>query len=135
MRSRLVQPRTSRRGLMRGAVSPPPSVYPLGEVLPQLGEVAGNHRGALPLHITAIPEVAVVVDGDHVTVEGDLDGFVASEPRTNPREEVVSLVFEVVGGNESLSNGVIHHGEVPFLLSPFDSVSITQICILVNTFF
>ena len=55
------------------------SEHPLGEVLPQLGEVAGDHRGALPLHITAIPEVAVVVDGDRVTVEGDLDGLVGGQ--------------------------------------------------------
>jgi len=72
--------------------------------------VAGDHRGALPLHVTAIPEVAVVVDGDHVTVEGDLDGLVGGEPCSPTGEQVAGLGFEAVVGDQGGGDGVLHCG-------------------------
>jgi len=70
--------------------------------------VAGDHRGAFPLRIGPIPEVLVVVDGDHVTVEGDLDGLVAGQPRAAASEEVTGTAFEAVGseGVDDVLHGV-----------------------------
>ena len=79
-----------------------------------MGEVAGDHRGAFPLHITAIPEEAVVVDGDHVTVEGDLDGLVGGQPRALASEQAVGLGFETVVGDQGGGGGVdVLHGDPP----------------------
>lgn len=77
-----------------------------------MGEVAGDHRGALPLHITAIPEEAVVVDGDHVTVEGDLDGLVRGQPRALASEQAVGTAFEAVVGDQGGGDGVLHGGDL-----------------------
>ena len=86
-----------------------------------MGEVAGDHRGALPLHITAIPEEAVVVDGDHVTVEGDLDGLMRGQPRALASEQAVGAAFEAVVGDQGGGDGVLLHcgallvlGAIPF---------------------
>ena len=86
-----------------------------------MGEVAGGHRGAFKLHITAIPEVAVVVNGDHVTVEGDLDGLVGGEPCSPTGEQVAGLGFEAVVGDQGGGDGVLLHccillvlGVIPF---------------------
>ena len=77
-----------------------------------MGEVAGDHRGALPLHITAIPEVAVVVNGDHVTVEGDLDGLMRGQPRALAGEQAVGAAFEAVVGDQGGGDGVLHSGDL-----------------------
>ena len=77
-----------------------------------MGEVAGDHRGALKLHITAIPEVAVVVNGDHVTVEGDLDGLMRGQPRALAGEQAVGAAFEAVVGDQSGGDGVLHGGDL-----------------------
>lgn len=60
--------------------------------------MAGDHRGAFPLRVGPIPVELVVVDGDHVTVEGDLEGLVAGQPRASASEEVAGAAFEAVGG-------------------------------------
>ena len=77
-----------------------------------MGEVAGDHRGALPLHITAIPEEAVVVDGDLVTVERDLDGLMRGQPRALASEQAVGAAFEAVVGDQGGGDGVLHGGDL-----------------------
>lgn len=81
-----------------------------------MGEVAGDHRGALKLHITAIPEVAVVVNGDHVTVEGDLDGLMRGQPRALASEQAVGTAFEAVVGDQGGGDGVLHDGDLLLLM-------------------
>ena len=103
---------------------------PLGEVLPQLGEVAGNHRGALPLHVRPVPEELVAVNGDLVTVEGDLDGLVAGGPRALASEEVTGLLLEAVGGERV--DDVLHCGVLlvcPGLLSPLNVYNYSTFCL------
>ena len=80
-----------------------------------MGEVAGDHRGAFKLHVTAIPEVAVVVNGDHVTVEGDLDGLMRGQPRAFASEQAVGAAFEAVVGDQGGGDGVLHGGDLLIL--------------------
>ena len=81
-----------------------------------MGEVAGDHRGVLKLHVTAIPEVAVVVNGDHVTVEGDLDGLMGGQPRALASEQAVGAAFEAVVGDQGGGDGVLLHCGVLLVL-------------------
>lgn len=94
-----------------------------------MGEVAGDHRRALPLHITAIPEVAVVVDGDHVTVEGDLDGLMRGQPRALAGKQAVGAAFEAVVGDQGGGDGVLLHCGILLVLGviPFDVLIIAWV--------
>ena len=91
--------------------------HPFGEVLPESGEVAGDHRGAFPLRVSPVPVELVVVDGDHVTVEGDLEGLVAGQPRPTACEQVVGAGLEAVVGDQGGGDGVdvLHGGSSSFL--------------------
>ena len=88
--------------------------HPFGEVLPELGGVAGDHRGAIVLALAVlVPGPLGVADGDHLTVEGDLDGLPADQPRSAACEQVVGAAFEAVGG-EGVDDGVLHRGSSSF---------------------
>lgn len=94
--------------------------HPFGEVLPELGEVAGNHRGAIVLAIAVlIPRPFGVADGDHLTISEDLDGLAADQPRSTTCEQVIGAGFEAVVG-QGVDDGVLHGGTSCFLgLLPF----------------
>ena len=69
--------------------------------------MAGDHRGAIVFALTvAVPEPFATADGDHVIIEGDLDGRATRDPGATACEQAVGAGFEAVGGE--CVNQILH---------------------------